>query len=107
MAMGCEKSAAVFPKPGPDLFAICLWNFERINFSAGKELESAFPAGGGQRRELLFNFKQEHEPMRPALITVLADHAGQAQVRRRQVYADFLLRLAAGASVGRFANVHF
>jgi hypothetical protein len=32
MAMCGEKSAAIFPKPRPDLFAIGLWNLERIDF---------------------------------------------------------------------------
>ena len=40
-----------------------------------------------------------------AQITMLADEAGEVQVRGRQVHAEFLLRFAAGAGIRRFALV--
>ncbi len=59
-----------------------------------------------QRRELLLYLEQKHEPMRLALIAMFADHPCQMQVRGRKRHTDFLLRLAAGAGVRGFADVH-
>lgn len=106
MAMRGEKSAAIFPKPRPDLLAVRLWNFERINFGPGKKLESSLTARVREFCEFFTDFKQEHQPVRLALKTVLAHHAGQMQIRRRKRHANLLLRLPAGADVRRFADVH-
>ena len=43
--------------------------------------------------------------MRLALETVFADDAGEVQIARGELLAGFLVRLAAGAGVGRFAFV--
>lgn len=40
-----------------------------------------------------------------AEIAVLADEPGQVQIRRGQFHAQFLLRLAAGAGVGRLTGI--
>lgn len=40
-----------------------------------------------------------------ALVAVLADEAGEVKVGGREREAHFLMRLAAGAGVGRFAEV--
>jgi len=37
---------------------------------------------------------------------MLADESGQMQIRRRKFQSNFLMRLAAGAGVRRFAEVH-
>jgi hypothetical protein len=41
-----------------------------------------------------------------ALVTVLAHHAGQMQIRHGKLHANLLFRLAAGAGVRGFAEVH-
>ena len=43
--------------------------------------------------------------MRLALETVFADEAGEMQIARGELLASFLVRFAAGASVGRFAFI--
>ena len=41
-----------------------------------------------------------------ALVAMLADHAGQMQICRAKLLANFLFRLATGAGVRRLAEVH-
>ena len=50
-----------------------------------------------------FNLEQEHEPMRLAFIAMFADQAGQMQIRRLEAQGEFLVRLATGAGIRRFA----
>src|ERR1035437_3486017 len=38
---------------------------------------------------------------------MFADESGQVQIRRRESQPDFLVRLAAGAGVRGFAEIHF
>ena len=106
MAMRREKAAAKLPEPRPDLLAIRLRDMNRVNRRAREELEPPFAARLRQRRQLLPHLEQEHEPMRLALVPVLAHHARQVQIRRRQFHAHLLLRLATGARIGRFPDVH-
>ena len=44
--------------------------------------------------------------MRPPLISVLADQPCQMHVSGSECYTHFLLRLAAGADIGRLADLH-
>jgi hypothetical protein len=102
-----EKAAAIFPKPRPDLFAIGLWNLERIDFGSRKKLKPSFAASLRKRGKLLLYLKQKHQPVCPALETVFTHHAGQMQIRRCKRHTNLLLRFAAGAGVRRFPDVHF
>ena len=106
MAMRREKSAAMPPEPRPDLFPVGLRQLQTVERRAGEKLEPAFGVVRRQRGQPRLHLKQEHQPVGLALITMLADEAGQVQVRRLDFDAEFLLRLAAGAGVGRFAGVH-
>jgi len=107
MAVRREKSAAMPPEPGPDLFPVGLRQFQTFERGAGEELKTSFGVVGRQCFQARLDLEQKHEPVRPALVTVLADEAGQMQIFRPQRQPGFLMRFAAGASVGRFAAVHF
>ena len=104
--MGGEKAAAMPPEKGPNLFGVGLWNFQGRNVGCGKKGELAFGVRGRQGIQARSDFKEEHEPVRLSFITVFADQAGQMQVIRAQLQADFLGGFAAGADVGRFAGGH-
>lgn len=106
MAMRRKKSAAKFPEPRPDLLLVGLRYLERFDFRAREKLKASFATRRRLRRQLLLHFKQKHQPMRLPLEAMLAHHAGQMQIRRGKLHADFLLRLAASARVRGFADVH-
>ena len=107
MAVRREKAAAELPEPRPDLFTVGLRNFQAGQRRAREKSEYSLGMGRRQRFQLRLHFKQKHQPVCPALVTVLADDAGQMEVRGVNFNAEFLRRFATGASVGRFANVHF
>ena len=107
MAVRREKSAAMPPEPGPDLFPVGLRQLQTLERGAGEELKTSFGVVGRQCFQARFYLEQKHQPVRPALEAVFADEAGQVQIFGAQRQAGFLVRLAAGAGVGRFAAVHF
>ena len=107
MAMRREKTAAELPEPRPDLFPVGLRNFQTRQRRAGEKLEGSLGMRWRQRLQFHSHFKQEHQPVRPALITMFADNAGQMQIRGVDFDAELLCRFAAGARVGRFADIHF
>lgn len=99
---GGEESSAMFPKQRPDLIAIGLGDGELIQSRARDERERAFAM---RRRELTDSrpdFEQEHEPVRLALITELADQSGEVQIGGLQNETCFLGGLATGARVRGF-----
>lgn len=105
MAMRRKESAAMLPEPRPDPFAIGLWDVQTIQHGAREELKAPFLH---RRRELLqlgLQFKQEHQPVRLALETVLADHSGQVKVRSPKFLSKFLVSFARSTGVGRFPVV--
>src|SRR5207247_2809174 len=55
--------------------------------------------------QLRQDYEEEHQPMTLALIAMLAYQTGQVQVSRQERDAEFLLRLTAGARVGRFTFI--
>jgi len=107
VAMRGEKAAAKLPEPGPEALAVGLGNFEAGNSFAREEGKAALGVRRGEGFQFYADFEEEHEPMGLALVAVFADEAGKVQVRWREDEAGFLVGLAAGAMVGRFAEVHF
>ena len=105
MAVRGKEAAAILPEPRPDAFAVGLRDVQTIQCRAWEELETTF---AHRRRELLqlrFQLKQKHEPVRLSLKAVFADESGEVKVGRRELEAEFLVRLARGADIGRFADV--
>jgi hypothetical protein len=100
-----EEAAAMLPEPRPDALAISLRNVQTIQRGAREELKAPL----AHRRRELFQFRlqleQEHQPVGLALETVFADEAGEMEVRREKFLAEFLVRFAGRANVGRFAFV--
>jgi len=105
MTMRCKKSAAKLPKPRPDSFLVSLRNFACRQSFAWKKLKSSFAMHRWDSTQFLFHLKQKHEPMALAQIPVLAHQSSQMQIRSRKLDAQFFLRLAARASVRRFADI--
>src|ERR1035437_391560 len=105
VAMCGEKAAAMLPEPGPNALPIRLWYLQSRQGFARKILKASLAMRGRQGRQFQLHLEQEHQPVALALITVLTRQAGQMQVGRRDQYAEFLVRLAASASVGRLARV--
>jgi len=107
MAMRREKAVAELPEPRPDLFPVGLGNFQARERRPREKLEGSLGMRWRQRLQFHSHFKQEHQPVRLALITMFADNAGQMQIRGVDFDAEFLRGFAAGARVGRFADIHF
>ena len=105
MAMRCEEPSTMFPELRPDLFAIGLRKLQRIQLRAGEELESPFTMGRRSDYESPLDFKEEHQPVRLPVVTVLAHEPGQMQLGRRNVQSHFLMRFATGARIRRFTDV--
>src|ERR1035438_1495485 len=105
VAMRGKKAAAVLPKPGPDALPVGLRYLHSLQGFAREELKAPFAMNRRQGGQFPLHLEQEHQPMALALIPVLAGQAGQVQVGRRKRYAEFLLRLAAGAGIGRLARL--
>lgn len=101
-----EKSAAMFPEQGPDLFYIRLWQRQSGQLTGGKEGKRSFAMPGRERFEFRLHFKQKHEPMRLAGITMLAHNAGKVEVFRGDRDSKFFCAFAAGTGIGRFASDH-
>ena len=101
--MGGEKTAAMLPEPGPDLVEVRLRDFQARQGSAWKELETPFPMGRRQKRELARDLEEEEQPMAAPFIAVFADDASQVQVCGGDRQPKFFVRFAAGAGVGRFS----
>src|SRR5208282_288887 len=77
MAMRRKKTAAMLPKPGPDLLAVGLGNFKRGQSLPRKKMKPPFDMRWWQRFQPRFHFKQKHQPMCLALVSVFANQAGQ------------------------------
>lgn len=105
MAVRGKEAAAVLPKPGPNLFAVRLRQFQSVQCRARKEFKSAFGVNRRKGFQLWFHFEQEHEPVGVALVTVFADEAGEMQIARCEMEAGFFQRFTTGAGVGGFAFV--
>src|SRR2546425_5257102 len=97
MAMRGEKSAAMPPEQRPDSLAIGLRKRQLFQCVGGKKFKPPFGVRRRQMRQSLLHFKQKHEPMRLAFVTVFADDAGQMQLRRRNSQTDFFGGLPKGA----------
>ena len=95
----------MLPEPRPDFFTVGLRLFQTVQRPTRKELKTPFRMDGREGFELRLYLKQEHKPVRVALITVLADKAGEMQVAWLKVQAGFFAGLAAGAGIGGFAFV--
>src|ERR1039457_4744695 len=93
MAVRGEKSAAMPPEPGPDLFPVGLRQLQTLERGAGEELKTAFGVAGRQCFQARLDLEQKHQPVRPALEAVFADEAGQVQIFGAQRQAGFLVRL--------------
>ena len=83
MAVRGEETAAMPPEQRPDLFAIGLRQRQAFQSVTGEKREPAFIVRRRQLCQLLGKLEQKHQPMRLAFIAVLADDAGQMQMRRR------------------------
>ncbi len=105
MAVRGKVAAAILPEPRPDAFAVGLRNVQFIQRGARKKLKAAFAHRRREPLELRLQLEQKHEPVRLPLKTVFAHEAGKVEVGRRELLAEFLVRLARGADVGRFAEV--
>lgn len=81
MTMRGEEAAAVLPEPRPDAFAVGLRKVQAAQRDAREELEAAFAHGRRDLFELWFQFKQEHQPVRVALVTVFTHKPGEVEVR--------------------------
>ncbi len=106
MAMRGKKPAAKLPEPRPDLLAVRLRDFQIRDFFTREKFKTAFTHRRRQQFQFHLHLEQKHQPMRLRLISMLADDSGQMQIRGRNFQSGFFLRLAAGAGVGRFAEVH-
>ena len=103
--MGGEEAAAMFPKERPDLVAIGLWQGQFVEFPTAGKMKLAFFISGRQGLQSWLDFKQEHQPMRLALVAMLTDHAGELTIGWSQIKTHLLARLATGTGVGRFTLV--
>ena len=106
MAVRGEEAAAMLPEPRPDAFAIRLGQLQVFQRFAREEIKPALRMDRRERLKFRLHLKQEHQPVRTALVAVFADEAGEMQVARLKLQAGFLMRLATGAGVGGFAVVH-
>src|SRR5208282_6476290 len=84
MAMRRKESTAMPPEPGPDLFPVGLRQLQTFERGAGEELKAAFGMMGRQGFQTRSHLEQKHQPVRPALIAMLADQAGEMEVLRTQ-----------------------
>jgi len=105
MAMRGKEPAAMPPEQWPDLLAVGLWQRQRIECGARVKKKSSFAHRWRRDAQPGFYLKQEHEPVRLARVTVFADKSGEVQFAGREGQAEFLLGLADGTSVRRFAEI--
>src|SRR5690348_6671096 len=100
MAMSGKKTSAMLPEPRPDLFEIRLWNIKLRKAGARKEFKPPFAMCRWQACQPRFHFKQEHQPMTLALVTIFTNQTGQVQIGRGQFQAQLFLSLTAGTGIG-------
>ena len=105
MAVRGEEAAAILPEPRPDAFAVGLRNVQAVERGAREELKAAFAHPRRELFQLRFQLEQKHQPVRVALETVFAHETGEVEIRWQKLPAEFLVRLAGGADVGRFADL--
>lgn len=105
LAVGDEEAVAVLPEEGPDLFAIGAGQWQGVEFLAGGPAKGTFLVVGWQLGEARLDLKEKHQPMGFALITVLADEAGEVEIGGRELQAGLLTGLAEGTGVRAFACV--
>lgn len=103
--MGGEKASAVFPEERPDLVAICFWKREGGKCVWREKGKAPFAMGRGDGIEAAMDLEKEHQPVGLALGALLADQAGQVQIRRGNGETDFLRSFAAGAGIRRLALI--
>ena len=100
-----DEAVLEFIIHGPDERAVGLGNRDGLDLLAREVAEVALVDFGRQRVDGLAAVEKEHEPVAGALVAALTDHAEQVQVRRREVGAGLLLRLADRALEGRLAQL--
>jgi hypothetical protein len=100
-----EEATAMLPEPWPDALAVGLGNVQAVQCGAREELKPPFLHRRWELLQLRLQFKQEHQPVRLALETVFADQPGEMEICAPKLKAEFLMRLAGGAGVRRFAVV--
>lgn len=100
-----KKTAAVAPEQRPDLFPVGIRQVEKAEFRPGIESEHTLPMRRRYAGDPLRHLEEKHQPVSLPEVTVFADKPGQMQVRRRDSQSGFLLGLAAGAGVRRFAGL--
>lgn len=105
MAVRGVEAAAMLPERRPEAFAVGLRYGETVKRGTGKELKAALGMRRRNGRDPQLHLEKEHEPMRVALVAMFADEAGEVEIAGREDKAHFLVCLAAGASVGRLADV--
>ena len=77
-----KKAAPMLPEKWPNLLAIGLRDFQAQQSFGGKKFKSSFAVRWRQLLQFPLQLEQKHQPMVAALVTVLADDAGQVQFRR-------------------------
>ena len=105
MAVRGKEAAAILPEPRPDAFAVGLRDVQAVQCGAREELKATFAHGRRELLELRFQLEQKHQPVCLSLKAVFAHDAREVEVGGRKFQAEFLVRLARGADVGRFAEV--
>jgi hypothetical protein len=105
MAVRGKETATMLPKPGPEFLAVGRWQLQVSQGSLGEELKPALGVDWRENRQLRLHFKQEHEPVGLALITVFTDDSGEVQIVRLELLVGFFARFATGAGVRRLAFV--
>ena len=105
MAVRRKETTAILPEPRPDAFAVGLRDVQAGQRGAGEELKAAFTHRWRKLLQLRLQLEQKHKPVRLALKTVFAHHAGEVEIGRGESQPEFLVRFACGANIGRFADV--
>jgi len=82
MAVRGKETAAMPPEQRPDLLAVGLRQRQPFQSVTGEKLEPPFIVRRRQLCQLLGKLEQEHQPMRLAFVTVLANDAGKVQIGR-------------------------
>lgn len=105
MTMRGEEATAMLPEPRPDALTVGLRNVQAVQRGTREELKAPLAHRRRKFFQLRLQLEQEHEPVGLPLETMLADEAGEMKIGPKKLLAEFLVRFAGGAGVGRFAFV--
>ena len=100
-----EEATAMPPKHGPEHLSIRSGHGDPAEPFGPKEGEAAFMDWRRQGIQQPPDLEEEHEPVSFALVAMLANQAGEMELARLNLNAQFFLGLPTSTSIRRLAKV--